>query len=129
MLSALGLVDASEPTLILKVDGNTTSVAIVQNNDLLLYRTQENARAGTLSAEAVADDIYPSLVFFQDTYGRGVTRILLAGLASTRDLGAALEAQTGARVSDLVSGSHAVQGSLPVSLTAPVVGALIGTGG
>jgi len=126
MLSAIGPVDASEPTLILKVDSNTTSVAIVQNNDLLLYRTLENARAGTVAAGALADDIYPSLVFFQDTYGSNVTRVLLAGLASARELGAALEEQTGAKVSDLVSGSQAVQGTLPASLTAPVIGALLG---
>jgi type IV pilus assembly protein PilM len=127
MLSALGPVDATDPTLILKVDANTTSVAIVQNNDLLLYRTLENARAGTVAAEALADDIYPSLVFFQDTYGSSVTRILLAGLASARELGAALEAQTGARVSDLVSSSQVgTQGNLPASLAASVVGALLG---
>lgn len=124
MLSALGSVDATEPTLILKVDSNTTSVAIVKSGDLLLYRTLENARTGALSAEALADDIYPSLVFFQDTSGTNVTRILLAGLATARELGAALEAQTGARVGDLVSG--VVQGNLPASFTAPVLGALTG---
>ncbi len=122
MLSALGSVDATEPTLVLKVDSNTTSVAIGKSGDLLLYRTLENARTGTLAAEALADDIYPSLVFFQDTYGTNVTRILLAGMASARELGAALEAQTGARVSDLVSGG--TQGNLPASYTAPVLGAL-----
>ncbi len=129
MLSALGPVVAIEPTLILKVDSNTTSVAIVKGGDLLLYRTLENARTGTISAEALADDIYPSLVFFQDTYGSSVGRILLAGLASARELGPALEAQTGAKIGDLVSGSQANQGNLPASLTAPVIGALIAAGG
>lgn len=129
MLSALGSVDAVEPTLILKVDSNTTSVAIVKGGDLLLYRTLENARTGALNAEALADDIYPSLVFFQDTYGSNVSAILLAGLASARELGPALESQTGAKVSDLVSGGTVTQGNLPASLTAPVVGALTGTGG
>ena len=129
MLSALSPVDAAEPTLILKVDSNTTSVAIVKGADLLLYRTLENARTGTISAEALADDIYPSLVFFQDTYGNSVGRILLSGLASGRELGQALESQTGAKVSDLVPGSQTGQGNLPASLTAPVIGALTGTGG
>jgi len=127
MLSALSPVDAADPTLVLKVDSNTTSVAIVKGGDLLLYRTLENARAGTVAAEALADDIYPSLVFFQDTYGSSVNRILLAGLASAKDLGSALEAQTGARVSDLVSGSQSAPGNLPASLTAPMIGALIGS--
>jgi type IV pilus assembly protein PilM len=126
MLAALGQVDAVDPTLILKVDAITTSVAIVQNNDLLLYRTLENARGAALSAEALADDIYPSLVFFQDTTGRNVSRILLAGMASARDLGAALQSQTGATVGDLVSSSASGGGNLPAGLTAPVVGALTG---
>lgn len=127
MLAALGPVDAVEPTLILKVDSTTTSVAIVQNSDLLLYRTLENARGAALSAEGLADDIYPSLVFFQDSTGRNVSRILLAGAASSRDLGAALESQTGAKVGDLVSSSLTGSGNLAAGLTAPVVGALIGS--
>ena len=124
MLAALGTVAASEPTLVVKVDIGTTSVAIVQNDDLLLYRTLENARGGALSAENLADDIYPSLVFFQDTYGVKVERILLGGLVSARDLGGALQEQTGARVADLVT--TAPQGNLPPSVTAAVVGALAG---
>ncbi len=89
----------------------------------------ENARTGAITAEALADDIYPSLVFFQDTYGSNVTKILLAGLVSAREVGAALETQTGARVGDLVPGSQVAQETLPASLTAPVIGALIGMGG
>jgi type IV pilus assembly protein PilM len=126
MLAALGSVTAAEPTLILKVDKNTTSVAIVQNDDLLLYRTLENTR-GAYTAGDLAEDIYPSLIFFQDTYGGNVAHILLAGITSARDVGPVLESQTGARVSDLVSSSQASSGNLPASLTAPVVGALLGT--
>ena len=77
---------------------NSTSVAIVQGEDLLLYRTLENAHGDRLDAAALADDIYSSLVFFQDNYGMKVERILLGGLASAQEIGAALEAQTGARV-------------------------------
>jgi type IV pilus assembly protein PilM len=127
MLAALGPVDAAEPTLVLKVDVNTTSVAIVQSNDLLLYRTLENAHGARLDASVLADDIYPSLVFFQDNYGMKVERILLGGLASAAEIGPALEAQTGARVSDLVSESQVGQpGNLAPSLLAGVVGALMG---
>jgi type IV pilus assembly protein PilM len=127
MLAALGPVDAVQPTLVLKVDINTTSVAVVQHEDLLLYRTLENAHGTQLDAAALADDIYPSLVFFQDNYGMKVERILLGGLASSDEVGAALEAQTGARVSDLVSASQVGQpGNLAPSLLAGVVGALVG---
>lgn len=127
MLAALGPVEAIQPTLVVKIDPATTGVAIVQNQDLLLYRTLENPRGPQLDAATLAEDIYPSLVFFQDNYGMKVERILLGGLASAHDMGAALEAQTGAKIDDLVSGSQLTQpGGLPASLLAPVVGALVG---
>ena len=127
MLASLGAVQADEPTLALKVDTNSTSVAIVQGEELLLYRTLENARGARLDAAALADDIYSSLVFFQDNYGMKVERILLGGLASAHDIGTALETQTGARVSDLVSASQVGgQSGVAPSLLAGVVGALVG---
>ena len=127
MLASLGAVEASAPTLALKVDLNSTSVAIVQGEDLLLYRTLENAHGDRLDATALADDIYSSLVFFQDNYGMKVERILLGGLASAQEIGPALESQTGARVGDLVSDSQAGgQSSLAPALLAGVVGALLG---
>lgn len=127
MLAALGRVQATEPTLVLKVDAYTTSVSIVRGDDLLLYRTLENRRGAAVPASDLADDIYPSLVFFQDTYGGNVSRILLAGIVSAKEIGPTLEQQTGARVADLVPASDAVQGGLPASLTAPVLGALAAT--
>jgi type IV pilus assembly protein PilM len=127
MLASLGAVEASVPTLALKVDLSSTSVAIVQGEDLLLYRTLENAHGHLLDAAVLADDIYSSLVFFQDNYGMKVERILLSGLASAQEIGPALESQTGARVSDLVPASQAGgQSGLAPALLAGVVGALLG---
>ena len=127
MLASLGAVEATAPTLALRVDLSSTSVAIVQGEDLLLYRTLENAHGGRLDAAALADDIYSSLVFFQDNYGMKVERILLGGLASAREIGPALESQTGTRVGDLVSASQTGGNSgLAPALLAGVVGALLG---
>ncbi len=125
MLACLGTVEASQPTLVLKVDLNSTSVAIINSNDLLLYRTLENSHGGRVDASVLADDIYSSLVFFQDNYGMKVERIVLGGLACADEIGAALETQTGARVSDLVSESQVGgQSGVPPSMLAAVVGAL-----
>lgn len=127
MLAALGAVQAAQPTLVLKVDVNTTSVAIVQAEDLLLYRTLENAHGHRIEASSLADDIYPSLVFFQDNYGIQVERILLGGLADSDDIGSALESHTGAHVSDLVSAAQAGPAdNVAPSQLAAVVGALAG---
>ena len=102
-LAALGLVNTTEPALVLKVGANATSVAIIDSQRLLLVRTLEGTAPERVTAEQLADDVYPSLVYFQDTYGMNVKRILLAGVKNAHELRPALEAQTEARVEDLVS--------------------------
>ncbi len=127
MLAALGNADSHEPTLVIKVAADTTSLAILARQQLLLFRSLENPKGQTPEAERLADDIYPSLVFFQDNYGMQVERVLVGGEVSSETLGAALQAQTGARVDDLVAASLAGRGvGVPTSLLAGVVGALTG---
>ncbi|HUO60296.1 MAG TPA: hypothetical protein VMU24_06475 [Candidatus Acidoferrales bacterium] len=121
-LAALGLVDSRDPALVLKVDTNATSVAIVDSDRLLLLRTLEGTAAERISAERLADDVYPSLVYFQDTFGMNVKRILLAGVKNFRELSPALEAQTEARVEELVS--PAMTGAGGQSDYAGAIGAL-----
>jgi len=125
-LAALGTVDASRPTMILKVDSGTITVAIVNREQLLLFRTLENVGHADISGERLAEDVYPSLVFFQDTYGVTVERVLVAGVTSVQTISGPLEAQTNARVEELVSSGVAGSGSnLPRGMLAGVVGALI----
>ena len=68
MLAALGAAEATRPTLVVKVDSRTTSIAILDKNQLLLFRTLENPRGVTITGEQLAEEVYPSVVFFQDTY-------------------------------------------------------------
>ena len=79
-VAALGLIDAAETTLALKVDPLSTSVAIVESDQLLLYRTLEHAGKHTLTAEQLAEDIYPSVVYCQDNFHLSVQQLLVAGL-------------------------------------------------
>ncbi len=124
-LAALGTVDMRAPTMVMKVDVATMTVAIVANENLLLFRSLENAGT-TPDAARLAEDVYPSLVYFQDTYGMQVERILVGGLISADQTGSSLQEQIGVRVQDLV-GSSVVTGdsSIPRSVTAAVVGALV----
>jgi len=46
------------------VDARTTSIAILDKQQLLLFRTLENTRGVTISGEQLAEDVYPSVVFF-----------------------------------------------------------------
>jgi type IV pilus assembly protein PilM len=128
MLAALGAADADRPTLVLKVDARTTSLAILDSGQLLLFRTLENTRGVTITGEQLAEEVYPSVVFFQDTYHTNIERIYIAGLPESGGAAPALRAQTGADVRDLVETSRLASNdgaSVPRWRMAGVVGALI----
>lgn len=125
MVATLGVVDGKRPTLVVKTDVATATLAIVDQQQLRLLRTLEN-KPGT-TGEQLAEEIYPSVVFFQDTCGADLERVLLGGQAPVDGLEAALELQTGLKVLALVdeyrfSASRA--GNAPVSSLAGVAGAL-----
>jgi type IV pilus assembly protein PilM len=127
MLAALGAANADRPTLVVKVDARTTSIAILDKHELLLFRTLENTRGVTISGEQLAEEVYPSVVFFQDTYQLNIEQIFVAGLPESGGAGPALGAQTGAQVHELVDSSQlgASIGSAPRWRMAGVVGALV----
>jgi type IV pilus assembly protein PilM len=127
MLAALGAASAPQPSLVIKVDARTTSIAILDGPRLLLFRTLENTRGVTITGEQLAEEVYPSVVFFQDTYHLNIARIFVAGLPESDGAAPALQAQTGAQVSDLVSASQlgGGVGTIPKWRMAGVVGALL----
>ncbi len=127
MLAALGAADAERPTMVIKVDARTISIAILDQEQLLLFRTLENMRGVTITGDQLAEEIYPSVVFFQDTYSLNIERIYLAGMADSGGAAAALKAQTGAQVEELVIASQigSTTGNVPRWRMAGVVGALI----
>jgi len=127
MLAALGAANAERPTLVVKVDARTTSIAILDKHELLLFRTLENTRGVTISGEQLAEEVYPSVVFFQDTYHLNIEQIFVAGLPESGGAGPALGAQTGAEVHELVASSQlgASVGTAPRWRMAGVVGALV----
>ncbi|MGA8154523.1 MAG: hypothetical protein WB952_26500 [Terriglobales bacterium] len=127
MLAALGAAEANRPTLMVKVDARTTGIAILDKQQLLLFRNLENARGVTISGEQLAEEIYPSIVFFQDTYHLNLEQIFVAGLSDAGGALPALRAQTGLEVSELVRASQlgSSVGSVPKWRMAGVVGALL----
>ena len=128
MLAALGAADGQRPTLVVKVDARTTSIAILNADQLQLFRTLENTRGVTITGEQLAEDVYPSVVFFQDTYHLNIEKIFVAGLSDAESAAPALRAQTGAEVQELVTSSQlgvSKGGSVPRWRMAGVVGALI----
>lgn len=128
MLAALGAADGKKPTLVIKVDAHTTSIAILNEDQLQLFRTLENGRGVTITGEQLAEEVYPSVVFFQDTYHLNIERIYVAGLSEAGGAAPALRAQTGAEVQELVASAQlgsSTGGPVPRWRMAGVVGALI----
>ena len=127
-LAALGAADAKRPTMVVKVDGQTTSIAILNEDQLQLFRTLENAHGAGISGEQLAEEVYPSIVFFQDTYQLNIEQIYVAGMPESGGAAPALRSATGAEVQELVSSSQLGEtagGSVPRWRMAGVVGALI----
>ncbi|MFZ0313728.1 MAG: hypothetical protein WAL85_13555 [Candidatus Korobacteraceae bacterium] len=126
MVAALGLADASRPTMIIKVEHGTTTFAIVDQDQLLLYRALENGGTA-VTGESLVDDVNTSLVYFEDRYGVGVDRVLVTGVESTQALQQALSGTSNIRVEELVSNTAAggAAGSVARSSLAGVVGALV----
>ena len=128
MLAALGAAAGESPTLVVKVDARTTSLAILNGEQLQLFRTLENTRGVTITGEQLAEEVYPSVVFFQDTYHLNIERIFVAGISDIGNAAPALRAQTDAEVQELVTSSQlgiSTGGSVPRWRMAGVVGALI----
>jgi type IV pilus assembly protein PilM len=127
-LAALGAADGKRPTMVIKVDAHTTSIAILNEDQLQLFRTLENPRGVTITGEQLAEEVYPSIVFFQDTYHLNMEKIYVAGLPEQGGAAPALKAQTGAEVQELVSSEQlgtTAGGPVPRWRMAGVVGALI----
>jgi type IV pilus assembly protein PilM len=129
MLAAVRGAPADRGTLLVKVDARTTSIALLEQQQLLLFRTLENTRGVTISGEQLAEDVYPSVVFFQDTYNTNIEQIFVSGISDITSVASALQSQTGAEVKELVQASQLGLGggSIPKWRMAGVVGALLST--
>jgi len=125
MIAALGVVDGTRPAMVIKVETGTTTFAIVDHNQLLLYRALENGGT-SVTGESLVDDVNTSLVYFEDRYGISVQRLLVTGVQSAQALQAAFTASD-IRVEELVSSSVAGAGggSVARSALAGVAGALV----
>jgi type IV pilus assembly protein PilM len=124
ILALLGAVDSSAPTLVIKAESGTTAIAVVDQGEIRVLRTLETVTPASATPQRLAEDIYPSLVYFQDEYSSQVTRMVLGGTAATNELRTALEQQTGLQAMELTGA-----GTIPAprAAFAGVYGALVTT--
>ncbi|HXB22247.1 MAG TPA: hypothetical protein VNV88_12735 [Candidatus Solibacter sp.] len=130
LLATLGLVEGQSPTLLLKVDPLSITVAAAERQELRLVRTLDNPHGENVTATELAEAVLPSIVFFEDTFGARIEKIFIGGVATIQEVGAMLHEQTGAHVEELTpsisSGQNLSGDTFPPSVLAGVAGALLG---
>ena len=112
-LAALPLVDDARPSLLARLAGNTLTTAIVRSGALAVYRcTALQAPPETLLPQNLLDEIYPSIAYYQDTWGAPVAEVRLAGFgARTEEFRGLLENELQFRVTPVIA-SAAMEGRL-----------------
>jgi type IV pilus assembly protein PilM len=128
ILATLGLVQADRPTMVVKVDGLSTTVAIVDRQELVLLRTLDHPNRTGLNPRELTENVYPSITFFEDTYSSKIELLQLTGMAEMDGVSSVLQSETGVRTEDLPTGgtSESLGESVPDGVLAGVAGALLG---
>ena len=82
-LAVLPLVEDARPVLLARLAGGTLTTAIVRAGALAVYRcTTLHAADGSIAPQNLLDEVYPSIAFFQDTWGEAVGEVRLSGFGS-----------------------------------------------
>jgi len=86
-LSALSLLPDRGATLLVRMAGRALTTVVVQSGRLCVFRSSEmSAGAGLLDPQAVLDEIFPALAFFQDTAGESVDRAFISGFGTREEV-------------------------------------------
>lgn len=101
-LAALGAIADDRPTMLMKVGREASTIAATSQGQLRLFRSLEGTGAVDVTAARMADDIFPSLAYFQDNYQEAIETLLLSGVNGSGDLRRALGEQTGMNVAELI---------------------------
>jgi len=102
-LASLRLVDAEVPTALIRLDPTTTSIVIVHNRAVVLVRLLDNVSGAHTENGKLGDAIYSSLMFFQDTYGAKVQKVLISGAAPSAALTSEIAELAGIRPQELAA--------------------------
>ncbi len=110
-LATLPLVEDGPAVLLARLGGVSLTTAIVDGGRLALYRCSELSAAP--DPQALLDEIFPAVAFFQDRARRNIERVRVAGMESYGSaLHRRLESELGCPVGSL-GGDAGAKGGLP----------------
>jgi type IV pilus assembly protein PilM len=102
-LTTLPLLEDEGATLLVRMCGKTMITVIVQRGSLCVYRSTEMAsEAALLDPQAMLDEVFPAIAYFQDTFGGAPDRARITGFgARTAIFRQALSAELKCSISPL----------------------------
>jgi type IV pilus assembly protein PilM len=81
-LATLPLLEERGSTLLVRFCGRMLTTVIVHGANLCVYRSTEmRADAASLEPQAILDEVFPAVAYYQDSWGSTVDRALLAGFS------------------------------------------------
>jgi type IV pilus assembly protein PilM len=82
-LATLPLLEERGATMLARISGKTLTTVIVNGQNLCVYRASDMlAEADTLETQAVLEEVFPAIAYYQDTWGGAIDRARLAGFGA-----------------------------------------------
>ena len=105
-LATLPSLNQSRATLLARLSGRNLTTVIVRGETMCVYRSTElGMNSEGLKPQAIFDEVFPAVAFYQDTWGGKVEQLLLAGFGlGEEELREALTRELGCPVEPLGSG-------------------------
>lgn len=86
-LAALPLLEEQGATLLVRMCGKTMATVVVRDSKLCVYRaTEMPAEAALLDPQAMLEEIFPAVAYYQDTWGASLDRARISGFGARGEL-------------------------------------------
>ncbi len=86
-LATLPLVEERGATLLVRLSGRTLTTVITRGVSLCVYRSTEmRTDAATLEPQAVLDEVFPAVAYYQDTWNDSIDRARITGFGEREPL-------------------------------------------
>ena len=86
-LATLPILEGHGSTLLVRMSARALTTAIGRNSSLCVYRsTDMPSEASLLDPQAMLDEIFPAIAYFQDTWGGSLDRVRLSGLGTREEV-------------------------------------------
>lgn len=110
-LAVLPLLSDSASTLLVRMSGKTLTTVITRDGNLSIYRSTEMSNdAATLDVQAMLDEIFPAVAFYQDTWGKSPEHARMTGFGAREELfRRALANELKSPVGSLADSEHATR--------------------